>query len=194
MPSYLDQKFGVSGKVALVTGSSQGLGTVRLSLLVAALTVVGMLGCQSSFPTGDRFLRTVTLERIMTGMTGGTAYLVSLDSSGRVELEYRGSSRKIPKGTKTVKRIDPQQAALVFAKLEEIDFWHLKDSYRTIEKEGITMFATDLPTQIVTATRDGISKRVDDYYGTPEGLRELEALIDQAADVDQWLKQLGSRR
>ncbi|MEO7415350.1 MAG: SDR family NAD(P)-dependent oxidoreductase [Opitutaceae bacterium] len=36
MPSYLDQKFGITGKVALVTGSSQGLGTAMARALAQA--------------------------------------------------------------------------------------------------------------------------------------------------------------
>ena len=36
MPSYLDRKFGLAGKVALVTGSSQGLGKAMAAALVQA--------------------------------------------------------------------------------------------------------------------------------------------------------------
>src|SRR4051812_27136900 len=36
MPSYLDQKFGLRGKVALVTGSSQGLGLSMARALAQA--------------------------------------------------------------------------------------------------------------------------------------------------------------
>ena len=86
---------------------------------------------------------------------------------------------------------------MIFARLDEIGFWDLKDSYRGWEIAGgkfTGMTATDLSTQIVTATRDGVSKSVEDYYGTPQSLVDLEALIDQPVEIDQWLKELLSKR
>ena len=41
MPSYVDQKFGLAGKVALVTGSSQGLGrSMALALARSGADVI----------------------------------------------------------------------------------------------------------------------------------------------------------
>jgi hypothetical protein len=167
-----------------------------LTILVFAL--IFLPACQSVSLPPDEPLSSVSLERIATGMTAGPAYLVTIFSDGRVELEYRGYSGKIPRGTKSVKMINPQKAALVFAKLEAIGFWSLKDSYRTIVKEvnqgslhsKADEFATDLSTQIVTVTRGDVSKRVEDYFGTPDGVREVETLIDQTVGIDQWLKEL----
>lgn len=127
-------------------------------------------------------------------MTAGSAYLVTIFSDGRAELEYRGYSGRIPRDTKSVKSINPQKAATVFTKLEAIGFWGLKDSYRSIDTPNSGTYVTDLSTQIVTATRNGVSKRVEDYFGTPEGVREMETLIDQTVGTDQWLKELLSNR
>ena len=36
-------------------------------------------------------------------------------------------------------------------------------------------------------TRAGRSKRIEDYVGAPEGLSELEQLIDEVARTKQWV-------
>src|SRR4051812_40926227 len=74
MPSYLEQKFGLRGKVALVTGSSQGLGkamacalaqsgadvivngrnAAKLAPVVAELTAFGVKATAIAADLGDR--------------------------------------------------------------------------------------------------------------------------------------------
>jgi hypothetical protein len=47
---------------------------------------------------------------------------------------------------------------------------------------------TDLPTAFVTVTHSGRSKRVEDYIGAPQGLKELEQQIDETARTQRWIR------
>jgi hypothetical protein len=53
--------------------------------------------------------------------------------------------------------------------------------------DGRCASVTDLPATFVTVTRDGRTKRVEDYVGAPEGLETLERQIDAAAVTKRWI-------
>jgi len=69
-------------------------------------------------------------------------------------------------------------AALV-ATVDRIRFFELEDKYREL--------ITDLPTTFVTVTRGGRTKRIEDYFGAPKSLKELERAIDETARVAGWI-------
>ena len=52
----------------------------------------------------------------------------------------------------------------------QIDFYHLQRIYDAP--------VSDLPTTYITYNKDGNRKQIMDYYGAPEGLRELENRIE----------------
>jgi hypothetical protein len=60
-----------------------------------------------------------------------------------------------------------------------IGFFNMKDEY--------SAFMSDLPTTFVTITREGRTKRIEDYFGAPDGLKELERQIDDAARTNRWI-------
>ena len=43
------------------------------------------------------------------------------------------------------------------------------------------------PAAFVTITRAGRSKRIEDYFGAPDGLKQLERQIDEAARTKRWI-------
>lgn len=63
---------------------------------------------------------------------------------------------------------------------EKIDFWSLEDKY--------TDTITDLPTTFITISKDGRIKEVEDYYGAPKKLKDLENYLDKFIESQNWTK------
>jgi|SoiMethySBSTD1v2_1073268.scaffolds.fasta_scaffold134971_3 hypothetical protein len=148
-----------------------------LLLLVCASSV-----CAQTAPVpGDTV---ITLERTTCGGEC-PAYRVSIDARGNVV--YEGTEFVRVKGLQR----DQISVAHVTALLEtatRIGFFELREQYRFIQNPDATQrIVTDLPTAFVTVTREGQSRRVEDYLGSPDGLKELESQIDGAARTKQWV-------
>jgi hypothetical protein len=117
------------------------------------------------------------------------SYILTILADGTVTFEGRQYVKKIGVFRK---RIPPAQLQSIFGKIEAIRFWELEDSYRTKKHpDGSISVITDQPTQYVTVKTATKSKRVEDYHGTPPGLRELEAMIDEVAGVAEWVGKPG---
>ncbi len=79
-------------------------------------------------------------------------------------------------GEKNIEQIGTYQAMLTSEELtalkkqfDELEFFSLKDEY--IKR------VSDLPTTHISYTQGDQTKRIKDYYGAPEGLRNLEKYI-----------------
>lgn len=105
-------------------------------------------------------------------------YTVSIFRDGRVEFEGKEYVKEKGKHSRTISAREFEELA---AKVEKIGFFALQPSYRAN--------VTDLPTTIVTVTRGSESKRVEDYFGAPQPLRDLEELI--ARTVKSWVETRG---
>lgn len=127
----------------------------------------------------------ITLER--TSCYGECpVYSVTIDAGGNVT--YAGK-RFVRVEGRQQDRIPVSRVASLLATAERIGFFDLRDQYRTIRNpDGTETMVTDLPTTFVSITRSGQSKRVEDYIGAPEGLRELEQQIDEAARTTRWVR------
>ena len=113
-------------------------------------------------------------------------YSVTVDAGGNVT--YDGKRFVRVEGRQT-DRIPASRAARLLATAERIGFFELRDRYRTIRNpDGTETTVTDLPTTVVTITRAGQSKRVEDYIGAPQGLKELEQEIDETARTTRWIR------
>lgn len=127
----------------------------------------------------------ITLER--TSCFGTCpVYSVSIDASGNVTYDGKGFVRVEGRQTD---RIPASRAARLLATAERIGFFELRDRYRSIRNaDGTETVVTDLPTTFVTITRGGQSKRVEDYIGAPQGLKELEQEVDDLARTTRWTR------
>jgi hypothetical protein len=113
-------------------------------------------------------------------------YSVSIDARGDVAYEGRKFVRVPGKQTD---RVPVSTVAALLGTADRIGFFDLRDFYRTVRNaDGSETIVTDLPTALVTITRAGRTKRVEDYYGAPEGLKELEQQIDQTARTTRWVR------
>jgi hypothetical protein len=104
-------------------------------------------------------------------------YSVTLDAQGNVRFIGTRFVRAMGEHTD---RIPVSDIATVLATVRRIGFFDLRDSYRAP--------ITDLPTTIVTVTADGRTKRVEDYFGAPRVLKELEYEIDRTARTQRWIR------
>jgi len=148
------------------------------------ITALFLVLVTRSFGATDDKPISICLER--TGCFGlCPSYVLTILGDGRVTFEGRQYVKK--KGLHK-KKIAPATLMPIFKKIEEIGFWQLEDSYRSKKNpDGSTSTIFDLPTKYVTVKSSGNSKRIEDYFGTPPGLRELEKLIDEVAGVSEWV-------
>ncbi len=114
------------------------------------------------------------------------AYSVTIDALGNVT--YVGDQFVRVKGAQT-DRIPVSSVAALSDQADRLGFFALKPEYSTIRNaDGSETTVTDMPTTVVTITRDGRSKRVSDYLGAPGDLRVLEDGIDKAARTRRWVR------
>ena len=112
-------------------------------------------------------------------------YRVSIDAKGNVV--YDGARFVRVTGRQT-DRVAVSRVAAILERAERVRFFELKDRYLEIQyPDGSSSTVFDLPTTFVTITKGGRSKRVEDYVGAPEGLADLERLIDEVAQTRQWV-------
>ena len=104
-------------------------------------------------------------------------YEVSIDAGGKVT--YRGDQFVRVEGRMTA-NISRAEVAALAAQVDRIAFFSMKNHY-----DGAI---TDLPTTFVTVRRNGRTKRIEDYFGAPDSLREFEALIDTTAGTRRWTR------
>lgn len=118
---------------------------------------------------------TITLER--TACYGiCPVYKLTIYGDGKVN--YTGEKYVTTTGTETT-HIPAQEVVRLVDKFYEVKYFTLQNKY--------TASVTDLPTTITSITIDGKTKQIEDYYGAPKELRELENIIDQTVRSSQWV-------
>jgi hypothetical protein len=127
----------------------------------------------------------ITLERTQCFGTC-PAYSVRIDAAGNVT--YEGTHFVRVEGLQT-DRVPVSAAAALLATVQRIGFFDLADQYREITNpDGTVTTMTDQRTTFVTVTSGGRSKRIEDYFGTPRELRDLERQIDDVARTVRWIR------
>jgi hypothetical protein len=112
-------------------------------------------------------------------------YTVTIDGRGTVT--YVGERAVRVVGRRTA-HIEPSVVATLLATADRIHFFDMDDRYREIRNPDGTVFTvTDRPTEFVTITVSGRTKRVEDYVGAPDSLAQFEREIDDAAGARRWI-------
>ena len=153
----------------------------NLAFVLAALSALTLAACETtSAPPAGSGPVSIALERTPCfGMC--PSYTVSIDGAGAVT--YNGQRFVGVTGEQhgQASRADVQALLRAF---DAVQFESLRDEYRG--------HVTDLPSAIVTLTRDGHTKRVVDYAGTsvgmPTAVRDIEQQIDRVANTQQWVR------
>ncbi len=148
------------------------------SLLLVAATVLLVDGRLAARTGAQAAIPEDTLIRLERTACYGTCpvYTVTIDAHGAVT--YEGIEYVRVKGRQTG-RIPVARVAAILDTARRIRFFALADRYARP--------VTDLPTTFVTITEAGRSKKVEDYTDAPDGLRQLEREIDEAAGTKRWI-------
>jgi hypothetical protein len=139
----------------------------------------------------DEVIQSVSLER--TPCYGSCpSYLVTITSTGDVTFEGRAFVDK--KGV-FHKKIDPGKFSVIVWELGRLRFWDLEKEYKfKMLPDGSRQFITDQPTKIISVVSTIRNKSVQDYYGAPAGLADLEHLIDVVANDSEFIGNHDLRR
>lgn len=149
------------------------------ALSLVALAAVLLAACETSPSSADTGPVTITLQRTACfGMC--PIYTVSIDGDGQVTYTGQRFVRVTGEQHGQASREDVQALLRAF---DAVQFESLQNEYRA--------HVTDLPSQIITLTRNGHTKRVVDYAGVDAGMpvavRDLEQQIDRVANTAQWV-------
>lgn len=86
-------------------------------------------------------------------------------------------------------RVSPSVVQKLVAEFVRIDFWQLKDEYRSITyPDGTTLSVSDLSTAIISISLNGRSKSIVDFFGAPVALKKLEEMIDEVTGSKRWVR------
>lgn len=162
--------------------------------LVAFWVLSGCQAASSSSPSTSHAAAAqgwVSLERTSGALREAPVYLVTLYEDGGVLFEGRANVRS--KGT-FAKHIPPERAAVVFARLDAIDFWNREPRYdeeRESKATGESLIlrtaSRDLPWDTIAARRHNRFKRIDGLFFAPRELIDLKILIEQTVDLAAWI-------
>jgi Domain of unknown function (DUF6438) len=127
----------------------------------------------------------VTLERAPCFGTC-PVYTVAISRDGKVEFDGKHHVADSGQATAT---IPPERVDSLLIELEAAGYFGFADAYE-MDSPACGMYATDSPTVITSATRDGETKTVRHDRGcsaAPPELSRLEQRIDEVAGTARWV-------
>lgn len=147
--------------------------------MIALLGALALASCASASAPAQQGPVEITLQR--TPCFGFCPdYTVTITGEGEVRYVGRRFVNAVGERHASIPRADVER---LLQRFDAIGFDRLRDEYRAQ--------VTDLPTNTITLTRNGRTKRVVDYGGTgagmPDSVRELQAEIDRVAQTAQWV-------
>ncbi|HHM21925.1 MAG TPA: hypothetical protein ENJ20_07860 [Bacteroidetes bacterium] len=114
----------------------------------------------------------------------GFCPVYTIKINGRGEVVYNGLKNVEKEGT-WYRILPPERVNGLFSAFEEAGFWDFNDEY--------TAQVTDLPTTWITLVLGEKTKTIKDYYGAPEKLKTLEAMIGKIVSEEEgWKRELSS--
>jgi hypothetical protein len=153
-----------------------------------ALALVAVTACARREPVAAAAPGTgpaVTLERTPCF---GTCPVYTLAISRSGEVTFTGKHHVVQAGQATA-TIPPERVDSLLAELEAAGYFEIADAY-VMNSPACGMYATDSPTVITSATRDGETKTVRHDRGcsaAPPELSQLEQRIDEVAGTGRWV-------
>ena len=126
----------------------------------------------------------VTLERTPCFGTC-PVYTVAISRSGEVTFDGK---RHVAQAGQATAKIPPERVDSLLAELAAAGYFELADAY-VMDAPACGMYATDLPTVITSAVRDGETKTIRHDRGcsaAPQELSKLEQRIDEVAGTGSW--------
>jgi hypothetical protein len=119
------------------------------------------------------------------------AYVVTISADGLVTFEGKANVKVVGKSQS---RIPVEKVQMLVATFLKIRFFSFRDRYNSAE-DGCNIYSGDTSSTITSIVIGGRSKSVDHYHGCfpkkkhlLDGLMSLEEQIDDAVNIDQWIK------
>ena len=148
--------------------------------------VVVLAGCSRREPApAAPAAPAVTLERMPCFGTC-PVYTVAISRDGRVEFD---GQRHVADSGRATATIPPERVDSLLAELEAAGYFGLADAY-VMDSPACGMYATDSPSVVTSATRDGETKTIRHDRGcsaAPPLLSHLEQRIDEVAETGRWV-------
>jgi len=158
------------------------IGGIIILLLISLIYLYPQLA-QPPKPTNFENLM-ITLERTACF---GTCPIYKLTIKGDGTVIYEGERFVNVTGTQTTK-ISSDKIRELVDEFYKSGYFSLKESYtKKCDIRGC-MHVTDLPTTITSITIDEKTKRVENYFGAPEKLDELQNKIDDITNSKMWIE------
>ena len=85
-------------------------------------------------------------------------------------------------------RISAADFARITTKIQQMNFFKLRDRYDGKNPDGSGVTITDLPTRKTSVTKGDQTKTVENYFRGPPELKELEDLIDKVTKSTRWIR------
>jgi len=104
-------------------------------------------------------------------------YYMEIFKSGKIAFE---GTKNVDKLGKYHKQIGKKEIKKLISEFEKANFFGFENEY--------TALITDLPTIYIAYTKNGTTKTIRDYHGSPQELKRLEKLLDAIADGEGWTK------
>jgi hypothetical protein len=169
------------------------LQTVLALSLTCFLTLTGCAGGSLDTQSlSNQSARDIPSDTVMTLERSSCfgpcpVYKLAIYAGGKVVFEGK---ENVKKTGKIEGRITRAQVRELLSAFEQLGYFNLKERYS--EKDCPEMW-TDFPSAKTSLTSNGRSKTVNHYHGCRgleilEKLTKLEARIDEAVNVDQWVK------
>jgi len=145
-----------------------------MTRLIPMLLIIGLVACKSSQQvTSDQ----VIIEMKKTPCLGTCPeYELTIFQDKRVVVEAKQHT-PLGKGKYSSKLSDEQYDQLV-QEFVSADFFEFEEEY--------TSSITDLPTTYLTFRHNGKEKKVMDYHGAPESLKNLEKQVHALIEELEW--------
>jgi hypothetical protein len=93
---------------------------------------------------------------------------------------FLDAKKNLDKNGKYMRTLSDKEYSQLVDAFRDADFFKFKAEY--------TANITDLPTRYITFSYKGEEKKIKDYYGAPEELKELEFMLQSFLDRVGWEK------
>ncbi|MBU1099376.1 MAG: hypothetical protein KKA84_03145 [Bacteroidetes bacterium] len=151
---------------------------VKYFLIIIFIVFVG---CSSSKPDYEVNLFSETNPVIKMTKTNcfGRCPVYDLEIKGNGDVVLTGREN-IDKIGEYKLRIDKSEIVRLLSKIDEVDFWGMKDEY-----DGRV---TDLPSTYISVNYNGKSKKIKSRYNSPKELDELEGILSAYLERFGWIE------
>ena len=136
-----------------------------LGMLFAA-SLLFISSCKNSEASSSQSKEVIITQQRLACLGTCPVYVAKIYSDGSVMFT---GEQYVPKTGETEFKITKKELESIVADFESLNFFSLEDSYTANISDGMTTY--------ISYKKGETEKRIMDYHGAPEGLRELEEKI-----------------